>query len=530
VNAKTVLQIPVPNDPPACDYSLLGTVFNVESVQPVDEKDEIKDPANPKSKILASQSNLVIKIHGDQPALPSNCDFFALFFVPPEHSNNPYVEELKNSHSFQMGWLHKIHPNSSAGFQIEPWFRTTDTPDPYTAKATLDSKSDDPLYQYDFGYKQLSKIKPQLGVLKVVLIPGRIVLMPLYYKPECIFVQHTGNMRELQVSLDKECFAIVAGVKPGVLFHSSIISQIHHGRDTLIKHIRSTGLASHDVAIDPLVMLSFCSNKITDPSICTMLLSCCEDLAAVLGSKNKLKQVQDGLLYTHPDQINILWKLYGVGLAVEAFNRLAHSSKSFSRALRNISQQEVIDLALKIHFIERLGSIFEIQQRVLLQCFDVMEVHKRPEAPEDPNDVSFSENQAENLLIFLACVKREVFEPGVDDKNVRSMRESLPFRMPQNVSKIIRKLLRMTPPFHAAKCYQLISEVVFMASTSLSLISRFVKFFSVHGHSDIDDEAKNTNDKYEKRQRQFSLLHRNSNEYRTFVKASCFIFQQVWSF
>ena len=525
------MQIHIPDNPPACDYSLLGSVFNVESIQPVDEKDEIKDPENPKSRILASHSNLVIKTHGDQPSMSSNCDYFALFFVPPEHSNNPYVDELKTNHSFQMGWLHKVHPNTSGGFQIEPWFRATDTLSPYSAMATIESKENDPRYQYDFGYKRLSKIKPTPGVLKVVLIPGRIVLMPLFFKPESIFIQRSGNSRELQVSCDKECFAVVAGVKPGVVFHSSIVSQIYYVRDALIKHFRSTRLASHDFAIDPLVILSFCSNKITDPSTCTMLLSCCEDIAAVLGCKKKPKQKQDSLLYTHPDQINIMWKLYGIGLAVEAFNRIAHSSKSFSHALRNISQQEVIDLALKIHFVERVGSIFEIQQRVLLQCFDVMEVHNRPDLPEDPNNVvPFSENQAENLLIFLACVKREVFEPGVDEKNAGSVRECIPFRMPQNVSKIIRKLLRMRPPFHESKCYQLISEVVFMASTSLSLISRFIKHFTAFGHSDVDDEAKDLNDKYEKRQRLFSLLHRNSNDDRAFLKSSCLIFQQVCSF
>ena len=527
--ATTVMQIHIPDNPPVCDYSLLGDVFNVESILPVEEKDEIKDQGNPKSKIAASESNMVIKIHGEQPVIPSNFECFALFFVPPEHSNNPYVEALKSNHSFQLGWLYKIQP----GFQIEPWFRTTNSLSPYIANATCEGKAEDLLHAYHFGYKQLMKIKPQvLGQLKVVLIPGRIVVMPLYFKPESIFSQRSGSQRELQVSPDKECFAIVAGVKPGVVFHSSIVSQIKNVRDTLIKHFRSFGLASHDVAIDPLAVFSFCSNKITDPSICTMLLSCCEDISAVLGCRKKSKKKQDGLLYTHPDQINTLWKLYGVGLAVEAFNRLAHSSKSFSRALRNISQQEVIDLALKIHFVERVGSIFEIQQRVILQCFDVMEVHNRPQVSEDPEKfpedvVPFSENQAESLLTFLACVKREVFEPGLDDKDTRSMQECIPFRMPQNISRIIRKLLCTTPPFHKAKYCQLVNEVVFMASSSLSLISRFIKQLTFYRHNDIEHISKLAKDKYQKRLQQFFLLHTNSIDYQAYVKSSCCIFHEV---
>ena len=202
---------------------------------------------------------------------------------------------------------------------------------------------------------------------------------------------------------------------------------------------------------------------------------------------------------------------------MEAFNRISHSSKSFSHSLHNISQQEVVDLSLKIHFVERVGSIFEIQQRVLLQCFDVMEVHNCPENPE--GIVTFSRSQAGSLLNFLACMKREVFEPGVDEKDDECQVGRKVFRMPQNVSKIIRKVLRMSPPFHKARCSQLISEVVFMASTSLSLISRFVKQFTVFRTSDETVQGS---------ARQFLLLHRNSADAAN-VETSCCVLQQVRS-
>jgi hypothetical protein len=531
---KTLMRIKIPDNPPACDYSLLGTVYNVDAVECVEEQYEIKDPEDPKSKKAASDSNLAIKINANLPPNSSSVEYFALFFVSPDHANEPntmsYIEDLQIDHLFQLGWLYKLHPNpkpatamanaSTGSFQIEPWVRATDNVGFNYANRGPEDKVNDPLHAYNFGYRKLQtqlQAKKPKDCLKVVLIPGRILLMPLYFKPDSLFVERSGNARELQLSPDKECFAIVAGVKPGAVFHSSIVSQIQFIRDALIKRFMLTGLSSQDVAIDPLAVFSFCSNKITDPDICRMLLSCSEDLAAVLGCRKRSKRLQDGLLYTHPDQINILWKLYGVGLAVEAFNRISHSSKSFSHSLHNISQQEVVDLSLKIHFVERVGSIFEIQQRVLLQCFDVMEVHNCPENPE--GIVTFSRSQAGSLLNFLACMKREVFEPGVDEKDDECQVGRKVFRMPQNVSKIIRKFLRMSPPFYKARCSQLISEVVFMASTSLSLISRFIKQFTVFRTSDeaVQGSA-----------RQFLLLHRNSADPAN-VETSCCILQQVRS-
>jgi hypothetical protein len=543
------MRIKIPDNAPACDYTLLGNVFDVDAVQTVDEKDEYKGPIvpplDPKSKEYASQSNWAIKIIADdQLSIPPQGDYFALFYVPPDHANDPaitnYIQSMKEQHGLRLGWLYKIIPNSfvksqgpkgSAGFQVEPVFKSTGgDPSPYVQYAAAVGLAEtDPqyyTYMYDQGYKQLNELQKKKptqgwqGRFKIVLIPRRIVLMPLYFKPDSMFVQRSGNALELQLAPDKECFAIVAGVKPGALFHSSIISQIQHVRDALIKHFKLQGFASHDVAIDPLAIFSFCSNKITDPDVCRMLLLCCEEIAAVLGCRKKSRRIQDGLLYTHPDQINILWKLYGIGLAIEAFNRLVHSSKSFTHTLHNISQQEVIDLALKIHFVERVGSIFEIQQRVLLQCFDVMDVHRRPEqAVCEEADPFREENRAENLLIFLACIKREVFEPGVVQKDDGKI-----FRMPQNICRVIRKLLRMTPPFHKAKCHQLISEVVFSASTSLSLITRFIKQFTAFGNSNPEKPPPN----YEKRQQQFSLLKQNSNDVN-YVEASSCIFEQVRS-
>jgi hypothetical protein len=519
---KTVMKIKIPDNPPACDYSLLGSVFDVDAIQTVEPKDEYKgptgltEPPDLKDKTYQSQSNWSIKIHAAEQPL-TNDNFFALFFVPPQHKNHPvtskYIDSMVNEHGLQLGWLYKVHPNAhgTPGFQVEPVFRTTGDESLYNKRAVAFDKGNDPLWQYDDGYAQLNiltKSKPPQGHFKVLLIPRRIVLMPLYFKPDSLFTQRTGNARELQLAPDNECFAIIAGVKPGSVFHSSIISQIQYVRDALIKHFRTTGFSS-DFALDPLAVFSFCSNKITDPDICRMLLSCCEDIAAVLGCRKKSKRVQGGLLYTHPDQINTLWKLYGIGLAVESFNRLVHSSKSFSHTLHNISQQEVIDLALKIHFVERVGSIFEIQQRVLLQCFDVMDVDTA-----DP----FTDNRAENLLNFLACMKREVFEPGVDEKDQDGDVFRKVFRMPQNISRIIRKLLRVSPPFHKATYHQLISEVVFMASTSLSLVSRFVKQFTAASRPRSDS----------KRSLLFSLPQQNSN-YVKYVEESCCIFQQVRS-
>jgi hypothetical protein len=362
--------------------------------------------------------------------------------------------------------------------------------------------------------------------------------MPLYFKPDSLFVQRPGNALELQLHPEKECFAIVAGVKPGALFHASIISQIQHVRDALIKHFRTTGhVATHDVAVDTLAVFSFCSNKITDPDACRMLLSCAEDIAAVLGCGKKSKRIKrkPGLLYTHPDQINTLWKLYGIGLTVEAFNRLAHSSKSFSHTLHHISHQEVIDLALKIHFVERVGSIFEMQQRVLLQCFDVMDVRRQPlVVPVVPKSSGssdeayftdpFTEERAEKLMTFLACMKREVFEPGVNEKD--SDGDGKLFRMSQNISRIIRKLLRMNPPFHKEKFHQLISEVVFMASTSLSLVSRFIKQFTAFKDDIPDFKNRPKHPHYKNRQNQWeSLLLKNPDD----VEMSCCILQQVRS-
>jgi hypothetical protein len=516
---KTVMRIKIPDNPPACDYSLLGSVFDVDAIQTVEPKDEYKGPAgiepDPKDKTFQSQSNWSIKIHAaEQPLVNDN--FFALFFVPPQHANhtvtNDYIVEMTQCHGFQLGWLYEVCPNApgTPGFQVKPVFRTRGDPSPYSIRAPAFEKENDPLWQYDFGYAQLNNLakrKPPQGHFKVLLIPRRIVLMPLYFKPDSLFTQRTGNARELQLAPDNECFAIIAGVKPGSVFHSSIISQIQYVRDALIKHFRMTGFSS-DFALDPLAVFSFCSNKITDPDICRMLLSCCEDIAAVLGCRKKSKRVPGGLLYTHPDQINTLWKLYGIGLAVESFNRLVHSSKSFSHTLHNISQQEVIDLALKIHFVERVGSIFEIQQRVLLQCFDVMDV--------DTAD-TFADNRAENLLNFLACVKREVFEPGVDEKDQEGDVYRKVFRMPQNISRIIRKLLRVSPPFHKATYHQLISEVVFMASTSLSLVSRFIKQFTAASPPRLG---------LTKRSLLFSSSQHNSN-YVKYVEESCCIFQQV---
>jgi hypothetical protein len=525
------MRIKIPDSPPACDYSLLGTVYNVDALECVEEQYEIKDPEDPKSKKAASDSNLAIKINANLPANSSSVEYFALFFVSPDHANDPntmsFIQDLHSDHLFQLGWLYKLHPNSktpasntsTGSFQIEPWLRATGNDGLSYAARGPEDKMNDPLHAYNFGYKKIAQLqsKKPKDCLKVVLIPGRILLMPLFFKPDSMFVERSANARELQLSPEKECFAVVAGVKPGAVFNSSIVSQIQFIRDALIKRFMATGLSSQDVAIDPLAVFSFCSNKITDPDICRMLLSCSEDLAAVLGCRKKSKRLQDGLLYTHPDQINILWKLYGVGLAVEAFNRISHASKSFSHALRHISQQEVVDLSLKIHFVERIGSIFEIQQRVLLQCFDVMEVHNCPNNPE--GIVAFSPSQAQSLLNFLACMKREVFEPGVEEKDDECKVVRKVFRMPQNVSKIMRKFLRMSPPFHKARCSQLISEVVFMASTSLSLISRFIKQFTVFRTKDeaVQGSAK-----------QFFLLHRNSNDAAN-VETSCCILQQVHS-
>ena len=149
-----------------------------------------------------------------------------------------------------------------------------------------------------------------------------------------------------------------------------------------------------------------------------------------------------------------------------------------------------------------------MQQRVLLQCFDVMDV--------DTADL-FADNRAENLLNFLACVKREVFEPGVDEKDQEGDVYRKVFRMPQNISRIIRKLLRVSPPFHKATYHQLISEVIFMASTSLSLVSRFIKQFTAASPPRLG---------LTKRSLLFSSSQHNSN-YVKYVEESCCIFQQV---
>jgi hypothetical protein len=132
----------------------------------------------------------------------------------------------------------------------------------------------------------------------------------------------------------------------------------------------------------------------------------------------------------------------------------------------------------------------------------------------------FTEKRAEKLMTFLACMKREVFEPGVNEKY--SDGDQKVFRMSQNISRIIRKLLRMNPPFHKEKFHQLISEVVFMASTSLSLVSRFIKQFTAF--KDFKDGPKHS--LYKKRQDQWdSLLLRSPND----VEMSCCILQQVRS-
>jgi hypothetical protein len=418
---------------------------------------------------------LLIKIQGQKPV--TSGDYFALFFVPPESLNDSegqkYVDELQQKHGFQLGWMYKVHKNSQADFQIEPFFRTTFAPSPYELQLPA-GRENDKLYEYDFGYKSLERLAAKKGHLKVVLIPGRVTLMPLFFKPDDLF---SSNSNELQVASDKECFAAVAGVRPGAVFCASIIPQIRSVRDSIVRHLRLPGSAHgtvRDAAVDPLAVFSFCSNKITDPTICCMLLSCCEDIAAVLSCTKKSqrqKSKQDGLLYTHPDQMNVLWKLYGTGLSVEAYNRLAHSSKAYSHAVHHISQQEVVDLALKIHFVERLGSIFDIQQRFLLQCFDAIENINVPQPPSP------------QLFVFLHHMKAAVVDPGVDDLDDKSVlgsgRGRKVFRMPQNVSRIIRKLLRMNPPFHKSKCFELISDVVLSASASLSLISRFIKLISL---------------------------------------------------
>ena len=557
---KTVVQIEVPDSPLACDYRLLGTVHNVDFVTTVDEDDEVKcgpfcsihedPPYDPKCKKSASRSNLLIKFGGDQPPLPSSsgADSFALFYVDPEHENqNPDLDNLTVKHSFSLGWLHKIHKfktnsKDSQQFQIEPYFMINELLSPYAASAVSEGKSSDPSWEYNL-YRQLKDKRAPKG-LKVVLIPGPIVLMPLFFKPESIFIRNSGNARELQLSPDKECFAIVAGVQPNT-FNPSTTSLIHSSRASLIKHFKSTGMASRDVAIDPLAVLSFLSNGITDPAICCMLLSCCEDIAAVLGCRKKSKKAElkrVGLPYALPDQINTLWKLYGTGLAVEAFNRLAQSSKAFRHPLNAISQQEVIDVALTIHFVERVGSIFEIQQRVLLQCFDVMEVYSHSDAKikSEAPVPSFSDNQANSLLKFLACVKREVFALGVreiDDRSiVDGVRGKNVFRMPQNISKIIRKFLRMNPPFHKAKCSRLISEVVFKASTSLSLVSRFIKQFTVRTCVCLDHRGSCHLCRHQSPQ--FFALCKNARidsqlsatdmrQNQEMVKTSCCILQQV---
>jgi len=64
---KTLMRIKIPDNPPASDYSLLGTVYNVDAVECVEEQYEIKDPEDPKSKKAASDSNLAIKINADLP-------------------------------------------------------------------------------------------------------------------------------------------------------------------------------------------------------------------------------------------------------------------------------------------------------------------------------------------------------------------------------------------------------------------------------------------------------------------------------
>jgi len=559
------MHIEVPDNPLACDYRLLGTVHNVDEVTTVDEPDEVKCgpycsihgdlQPDPKCKKSASLSNLLIKLSGDKTALPSSngadkIDCFALFYIAPEHENDAEWKNLRDEHSFTLGWLHKIHKYSDPKysnppqFEIEPWFMINENLGPYAAAATVENKLSDPLFEYNL-YRKLKGKKAPKG-LKVVLIPGPIVLMSLFFKPESIFARNSSNASELQLAPEKACFAIVAGVQPNT-FNPSITSLIHSSRAALIKHFKLTGVASRDVAIDPLAVLSFLSHGITDPAICCMLLSCCEDIAAVLGCRKKSKKEESkrvGLPYAHPDQINILWKLYGVGLAVEAFNRLAQSSKAFRNPLNEVSQQEVIELALTIHFVERIGSIFEIQQRVLLQCFDVMELYsdfdQKPK-PEPPVPC-FSAEQANSLLKFLACMKREVFLLGVKEKDDKSIavcgKGKNVFRMPQNISKIIRKFLHMNPPFHKEKCSRLISEVVFKASTSLSLVSRFIKQFTARTCGCLDYDGRCHLCQHQSKllftlcknaRIDSQLAATEMRENQEMVKTSCYILQQARS-
>jgi len=114
------------------------------------------------------------------------------------------VDELQQKHGFQLGWMYKVHKNSQADFQIEPFFRTTFAPSPYELQLPA-GRENDKLYEYDFGYKSLERLAAKKGHLKVVLIPGRVTLMPLFFKPDDLF---SSNSNELQVASDKECFAL----------------------------------------------------------------------------------------------------------------------------------------------------------------------------------------------------------------------------------------------------------------------------------------------------------------------------------